>query len=294
MSVVINTENVEWNEQNERYEHIVPNKNKPNLVITASKSTQTIQLINKDGTVIANGIGTLNTNLTLSTSLLEDNYKVKVISHNGETVGFKEYPLNIRQRSVENGIMYIKVDGSGTIVDDTGLIYSATVAGKDEYPVEIKLKDGNAKVRIEDLDGNIIVANQTGTLLGDVEVPDGETKDFKVIVTSENGEEKEYTLKITRISSNLEIDSITVTDYDDTKENIITKNVVNYDKDTKTYKIKLTAGLTDTNISINALSSFTKITFDETVSAKGSVTSNRTLPGLGTTKFKIELVAADR
>lgn len=164
MSVVINTENVNWNEENERYEHLVPNKNKPNLVITAAKSTQTLQLINKDGTVIATGTGVINTNLTLSGSLLEDNYKVKVISHNGETVGFKEYPLVIRQKSTENGIMYIKVDGSGTVLDETGLIYSGTVAGKDEYPVEIKLKDGSAKVRLEDLDGNIVVSDQTGVL----------------------------------------------------------------------------------------------------------------------------------
>ncbi len=110
MSVVVNTENVNWNEEDQRYEHIVPNKNKPNLVITSAKNTQTIQLINKDGTVIASGTGVINTALTLSISLLEDNYTIKVISHNGEEIGFKEYPLVIRQKSVENGIIYIKVD----------------------------------------------------------------------------------------------------------------------------------------------------------------------------------------
>lgn len=132
-----------------------------------------------------------------------------------------------------------------------------------------------------------------GVLSGELSVLDGETIEFRVIVTSENGEQKEYTLKIERISSNLEIDSITVTDYDDTKTDIVTKNVVNYDKDTKTYKIKLSGGLADTKISINALSSFTEITFDELITAKGSITADRILPGLGVTRYKIDLVAAD-
>lgn len=67
---------------------------------------------------------------------------------------------------------------------------------KESYPVEIKLKDEKAKVRIEDLEGNVIIENQTGKLTGDLAVLMGETKEFKVIVTSENGEEEEYTLQI--------------------------------------------------------------------------------------------------
>lgn len=291
--VIINDENINYNEQSKSYEAVVTNGNKPIVTITAKNTLQTLQLLDINGNILATGVGTINTNLNLNTASLSDSYIIKVISHNGEAFGYEEYNLNIRQKSTENGILYIKVDELGTILNEDGLTYSAQVAGKDEYPVEIKLKDENSKVRIEDLEGNILVKEQIGTLSGMLTVLDGETKEVKVIVTSENGEEKEYKLNIERISSNLDVESITVTDYDNEKENIITKNVTIYDVTSKTYKIVLTKDLTETQVKINAISNFTTITLDNIVTGKGTVISNVNLLGLGITRFTIELTAAD-
>ena len=81
--------------------------------------------------------------------------------------------------------------------DTASKTYTSEVSGKETYPVEIKLRDAKANVRIEDETG-ILVENQQGLLKGELAVPNGETKDFKVIVTAENGNEEEYTLRITR------------------------------------------------------------------------------------------------
>ncbi len=195
-SVEVNSETIDYDEVNERYEAIVPNANKPEVVITAENELQTVMLIDSEGNTIASGIGKVNVTLNLSTEELEDNYIIKIVSHKGENVGYEEYDLKIRQKSTETGIIYIKVDNLGTVISEDGLTYSTVVMNKENYPVEIKLKDEKAKVRIEDLEGNVIIENQTGKLVGDLAVLMGETKEFKVIVTSENGEEQEYTLQI--------------------------------------------------------------------------------------------------
>jgi len=140
------------------YKAVVPNANKPQIVIKANNPKQTVQLLDLSENVIASGDGTLTTTLTLPTDPLTSNYKIKVISHNGEDVGSEIYDLQIRQKSQETGITYVKVDGYGTIVNES--TYSSTVSGKEKYPVEIKLKDENASVRIEDLSGNVLVKDQ--------------------------------------------------------------------------------------------------------------------------------------
>lgn len=195
-TVEVNSEIIDYDKVNERYEVLVPNANKPEVVITAENELQTVMLIDLEGNTIVSGIGKVTVTLNLSTEELEDNYIIKIVSHKGENVGYEEYDLKIRQKSTETGIIYIKVDNLGTVLSEDGLTYSTVVMNKESYPVEIKLKDEKAKVRIEDLEGNVIIENQTGKLTGDLAVLMGETKEFKVIVTSENGEEEEYTLQI--------------------------------------------------------------------------------------------------
>lgn len=195
-TVEVNSEIIDYDKVNERYEALVPNANKPEVVITAENELQTVMLIDLEGNTIVSGIGKVTVTLNLSTEELEDNYIIKIISHKGENVGYEEYDLKIRQKSTETGILYIKVDNLGTVLSEDGLTYSTVVMNKESYPVDIKLKDEKAKVRIEDLEGNVIIENQTGKLTGDLVVLMGETKEFKVIVTSENGEKKEYTLQI--------------------------------------------------------------------------------------------------
>ncbi|MBQ8043223.1 MAG: M23 family metallopeptidase [Clostridia bacterium] len=292
-SVSVNSGIVTYDEVNEKYFKLVSNGNTPQIVITPSNLNQTVQLLDIEGNILATAVGTLTTTVTLSTTDLTTNYIIKVISHNGEDYGTYEYNLEIRQKSTETGITYIKVDGLGTAVSTDKLTYSSTVAGKDKYPVEIKLKDENAQVRIQDTEGNILINNQTGILTGELAVADGETKQFTVVVTSENGEEQSYALSIERISSNLDIKEITITDYDTDGTTLITKNVVNYDENTKTYKIIVNRYLTESDVTITAVSSFTNIVVDSVITAKETVSLTKQLNGLGITEITIELTAAD-
>ena len=196
-SVKINSEEISYNKENTRYEGQVPNGNSPQIEIIATNRNQTVQLLSEDGTVIASGTGVLTTIQTLNSTSLDTKYKIKVISNKGIDYGYKEYDLYIHQKSIETGIIYVKVDKLGTMYDTASKTYTSEVSGKETYPVEIKLRDAKANVRIEDETG-ILVENQQGLLKGELAVPNGETKDFKVIVTAENGNEEEYTLRITR------------------------------------------------------------------------------------------------
>ena len=290
-SVIVNSNEVEFNETLNRYEKVVANGNRPNIVITADNLLQKVELLSETGTVLATGTGSVTTTQTLSTSDLTTKYVIRITSHNGDSLGTKEYDLWIRQKSTETGITYIKVDGLGTTVD--GTTYSSIVSGKDKYPVEIKLKNENAKVRVEDNDGNVLIANQVGTLTGEISVSDGETRSFKVIVTSENGEVKNYVLTVERISSNYEISGITVTDYDVDGATIITKNVTIYDSATKTYKIVVNKDLPYSNVTVDAQSQFTNIVLDNLITATGSANITKTLTGLGINQVVIKLTAAD-
>ncbi len=292
LSVEVNSEMIEYDEEDEEYFALVPNGIQGNIVIKAHKQNQTVQLFREDGTTkITEAVGTLSTTQTLSTSLT-DNYVIKVVSHNGENVGSKEYKLRIRQKSKEDGIIYVKVDGSGTIVSSDGLQFSATVAGKDIYPVEIKLKDEKAKVRIESEEGQVLVEDQTYILQGELAVADDENR-FNVIVTSENGDEKTYTLIISRISSKVKIDSITVTDYDEAKENIKEKEVTEYDEETKTYRVYVSNLLENTTIKVKTSSVNAIIKLDNKVSGNNEVSYIKGLPKLGITKVLMELTAGD-
>ena len=290
-SVVVNSDTLTYDESNERYSKLVANGNQPNIIITANNPLQTIKLINEAGTVVATGTGVLNTTQTLSTANLTTKYVIKISSHNGEDFGVEEHNLWITQRSTETGITYIKVDGLGTTI--SGTTYSSTVSGKDKYPVEIKLKDSNAVVRVEDMSSNVLIGNQAGILTGELSIPDGETKTFKVVVTAENGNTSTYTLTIERISSNYELDWIKVSDYDTDGSTVITRNVTEYNPSTKTYKIVVNKDLPSSFVEVKALSVFTEVMLDNTYTGSGTSTMTKTLSGLGINEVTIKLTAAD-
>ncbi len=292
-SVEVDSNIIEYDIENEEYFVVVANASTPNVVITPSNENQTVQILKEDGTtVLAGNTGILTTTINLSTSLM-DNYIIKVISYKGEDAGYQEYKLRIRQKSIEAGIMYIKVDNSGTTVNSDGTQFSANVAGKDSYPVEIKLKDENAKVRIENEDGEVLVNNQKYILTGDLTVQDGETKAFNVIVTTENGNEKTYKLNITRISSKVKIESITVTDYDKETKGTTEKTVEEYNEETKTYKVYVSNVLNETTVKVSTSSNGSTITLDEIATGSEVVSCKKALPGLGEATVLIKLKAGD-
>ncbi len=292
LSVVVNQETIEYNEETERYETIVSNGERPQVEITESNVNQKLELLNSNGDILVTGAqGTINTTVTLSNTELVTKFIIRVTSHNGEDYGVSEYELWIIQKSTETGIKYVKVDESGTMVNED--TYSGTVSGKESYPVEIKLKDEKAQVKVQDLEGNELIGNQIGTLRGELDVPDGQTREFKIIVTSENGDIKEYSLFINRISSNLEIASITVTDYEEDGSTNRTRQVINYDRTTKTYKIVVNKELRETEINISTVSEFTNVVLDATYRGNQTASMRKALTGKGTVRITIQLTAAD-
>ncbi|MCI8397651.1 MAG: hypothetical protein HFJ52_08670 [Clostridia bacterium] len=197
-SIVVNGVNIGYNTEAGKYETTVANGNKPLIEITAKNAKETITLINEVNTAVATGVGTVQKTENLSTTKLVNTYTVRITAQDEESYGYKDYILEIRQKSTDTSIQYVKVDELGTMLSDDGLTYISDVSEKDSYPLEIKLTNENAKVRLEDEDGNIIIEEQTGILKGNVTIQNGETKIFKIIVTSENGEEKAYNLNLTR------------------------------------------------------------------------------------------------
>ena len=292
--VVVNDQNLEYDEENARYETVVSNGNKPEIEIIAHNPKQKVELLNNEKTnVLATDEGSIITTQNLSTTDLTTKFIIRVTSHNGEEYGVHEYELWIKQKSIETGITYVKVDSLGTTSNEDNTIYSSTVSGKEEYPVEIKLVDENAQVRIEDLEGNILISNQTGILKGELAIPDGQTKEFKMIVTAENGNEKEYALSIKRISSNLDLNNITVTDYDEDGNTIVTKEVVIYNIETNRYSILVNENLRQTQVTVNAASELTNILLDSAHNGKGTASMSKELSGYGITTITILLTAAD-
>ncbi len=196
LKVQVNEKVLTFNETNDRYEAIVINGSSPELVIQAEKSNQKLELYNSEGTLLTSGTGTINTVQGINSDGSDTDFVIKVISANGEDYGSKEYNLRISQKSTETGIMYIKVDNLGTTISEDGMQYSSSVVDKVRYPVLVKLISEKAWVRLEDLEGNVVIEKQQGILIGDIDIANGETKIFNVIVTAENGNEQTYTLII--------------------------------------------------------------------------------------------------
>ena len=248
-----------------------------------------------DATLTINGIsgkGTISLNQTLP-GLGETIVTINIIAADGSVdVNY----LKIVQLPSEVGIDYLGIDGEEIPRQEEAPNYFKEVSGKDEYPVQIRLTDEKAKVKIEDKAGNILIDNQTGVLTGNLKLPDGETKEYNVIVTAQDGITKAYTLKLNRISSKVDIEKITVTDQD-TSGSAVTKEVVDYDANTKTYKIVIDEDLSQTDIMIKAKSELTTIKSEETLSQNGEITFTKTLDGTQnttrTTTVPFEITAPD-
>ena len=154
--------------------------------------------------IVINGIGIISTNIQIKEN--PQKYKIRVTSENGSET--RDYELRIEQKSEETGITYVKIDGLTAIETEEG--YTTIVTGKEKYPIQIKLTNEKAKVKIESQEGKTIIENQEGKLIGELEIEDSTTEEYKIIVTAENGNEKEYNLKITRISNNANLEYLKV------------------------------------------------------------------------------------
>lgn len=240
--------------------------------IKAENENATIQIIkiSEDGensteTVISTGTGTLLANVPLSEN--PQKYTIRITSAKGSSV--YDYNLVLEQKSTEVGISYVKVDGITTIETESG--YKITVSGKEKYPVLIKTTDEKAQIKIsyEDYESNYY----TGRLEENVPVTEGKIQEVTITVKSENGDEKEYKLYITRISDNTELEYVKVNG----------DTVANFNKANNTYKIIVNNSLTSAQLEIKTKSEKAKITI-ASASDTQLLTTTTSLDGAGTTK----------
>lgn len=84
LSVEVNNINLPYETENERYSTVVANRNRPEIVIKTENPKQKIKLLDEAGNVLATGTGTLQVTQTLSSTTLQNNYKIKVTSNKGD------------------------------------------------------------------------------------------------------------------------------------------------------------------------------------------------------------------
>jgi len=288
--ILVNTEIPNYSLETGIYSSVVNATGTISVVLKSQNPLQKVSILNIDGvTVIATGTGTATANIT-QTEQTKD-YILKIESYTG--LGSEESVLNIRKKSQDATISYIKVDGLGTIKQSV-TNYTASVSGKNTYPIEVKLRDEFARAKIDNG-----LYSDSSTLLSEISVADGATKSFNITVKTENGEELVYQLDVTRISSNTDIQEITVTDNEVVEvdgefiNNTIIRPVVNYNEDTKTYKIIVDKNLTSSTIKVTSVSAFTTIKLDNTITGVKIAQIDKTLNGIGSTKIPINIIAAD-
>ncbi len=243
-----------------------------------------IKIENGEETIIAQGTGTLSEE-NLAINREAQNYIIRVTSVEGATT--KDYDLVIELKSTNIGIKYVKVDEKEATEETES--YKVEVSKKEKYPLEIKLEDENAEVKI-DYDynqGEELVRHegeyQKGTLIDEVYVAEGETQEVTITVKSENGETKEYKLYVKRQSDNTNIETITVAG----------ETVTEYEEETSTYRITIDNTLPTAEIMVKTLSERAKVTIEGETYTQ-TITKEVTLEGEGkTTIVKVEVEAED-
>ncbi len=288
--VKVNSQVVNFDDFSSTYYTVVNATGNINIEFKSEKQVQNLYILTEDrNTVLASGKGVVNLNITQNDQIM--NYVLKVESYSGG--GFEENILTIRKKSQETGIEYIKVDGLGTY-KETENKYSAIVSGKYDIPVEVKSIDKNAIIKID-----LGTYSNSNILTSSVGVDDGQTKSFNVTVKSENGEEYLYELVITRVSSNTNIDSITVTDIqtdiiEGEEQNIpIIQNVSMYNASTKTYSVIVKRGMISSSINVITQSAEAIVIIDNISTGTQTAQLDKNLVGVGTTTVTIKVIAAD-
>ncbi len=216
---------------------------------------------------------------------LEDDpqyYKIRVISAKESSIF--DYDLIIELKSIETGIEYVKVDETNaTVIND---VYTSIVSKKDTYPLQIRLTDEKAEVKISYTyhNGEIEYEGeyQQGKLEEEVPVYEGETLEVTITVKAENGNTKTYTLNIKRISDNTDLEYVKVEG----------ETVTNYDEDTKTYSITVDNKLQNAEIEVKAISEKAKVRIESEVQTQ-IVDMQVSLDGPGTEKMLTVTVTAE-
>ena len=240
-----------------------------NIEITPDNTLAKVSVY-KDNELILSQTGTIS--ITQNMKYETDSYKIIVSNPNNEAQT-STYILNLTKKSTNNNIEYVKVNGE-TLTENTDTqTYETQVITVDTEKYELQVKAENEYATIKFDDGEYSVEN---TQTQEYEINPGETKEVKVTVKSQNGEELTKVVKIYRKDNNLNVEAIKVNGTDITST---------YDEKHKNYNITLENTLDTTALEIVTESEKTEINtiIDEVEhnEQKTVTVDNIGLPGVG-------------
>ena len=205
-----------------------------NIEITPDNTLAKVSVY-KDNELILSQTGAIS--ITQNMKYETDSYKIIVSNPNNEAQT-STYILNLTKKSTNNNIEYVKVNGE-TLTENTDTQnYETQVITVDSEKYELQVKAENEYATIKFDDGEYSVEN---TQTQEYEINPGETKEVKVTVKSQNGEELTKTVKIYRKDNNLNVEAIKVNGTDITST---------YDEKHKNYNITLENTLDTTALEI--------------------------------------------
>ena len=240
-----------------------------NIEITPDNTLAKVSVY-KDNELILSQTGTIS--ITQRMKYETDSYKIIVSNPNNEAQT-STYILNLKKKSTNNNIEYVKVNGE-TLTENTDTqTYETQVITVDTEKYELQVKAENKYATIKFDDGEYSVENTQTQEYG---INPGEIKEVKVTVKSQNGEELTKTVKIYRKDNNLNVEAIKVNGTDITST---------YDEKHKNYNITLENTLDTTALEIVTESEKTEINtiIDEVEhnEQKTVTVDNISLPGVG-------------
>ncbi len=150
---------------------------------------------------VATGTGRIDQMMHLNYTPL-GNTKLIVTLEDGSAS--KEYDLNIRKRSQDNSIEYVKIDEEEIPQVNGG--YDKVLERKDIYNINIKATNEFAQIKIDN------GPYKTASYVSSINMRNIEEKTYIITVKSQNGEEKTYPLHLRKKSKDTELTSINVDD----------------------------------------------------------------------------------
>ena len=244
------------------------------IKVTPDNSDAVVTIYDNEDNELITGIGTI----TLTDTFLEENklYKVKVQGPTGFEEFESNYTITLNKKSQDTSAKIYINDVEITKDENTGKYSLITKVSNNT--VKVVTTNAYAKVSI----GGKPVRTQSAEQVYTVNV--GQTITVIAKVISQNGEEEDYEIEITRLNNNVNISNITVNDDRAMK---ITNEI---------YRNAQPRGLTEATIVITAeyeLSSIKAEVDGGEYTDTGELEFNIALPGVGTKTVTITVTAQD-
>ena len=187
--------------------------NPANIEITAKNDDAEIYLMQGE-TTIASGVGNLTTTQTISEENVST-YLIKVQGPGEYSNYSKEYTLKVRKKSSNtNALIWLDLDNNYLEYNNETGKYEAVVVGGN-HTIGVQTESTYADIKIED----------ENTFMKQITIGPKETKVYTIVVTAEDGTEKEYDVAIYRKNNDTSIDEVKLKLDESSEEKILTEQV---------------------------------------------------------------------